>query len=63
MNAKQIQENSLRQEFLIWRKDKKNLVLSLSTAASDKSSAEQEKFVFGNNFSTIAWEHHTLFGA
>ena len=61
MNAKSIQDNPLRSEMLIWRAEKENFVLALSTEAFDNQSAEQEKFVFGDNFTTIAWEHKTLF--
>lgn len=62
MNADAIQKDSLRQEFLIWTQEGKKASISLSAQASDKRSAEQQKFVFDNNFKTITWEHHTLFG-
>ena len=62
LNAKDIQENSLRSEMLFWKKEQNNLVLSLSVEAMDMRSAEQQKFIFGKNFSSIIWQHNTLFG-
>ena len=62
LNAKDIQENSLRKEMLFWKKEQNNLVLSLSVEAMDMRSAEQQKFIFGENFSSIIWQHNTLFG-
>jgi hypothetical protein len=61
MNAAAIQANTLRQEFIIWNEEDKNYSLSLSTEAADMRSAEQEKFVFRNDFTTMTWEHMTLF--
>ena len=62
MNATTIQAEPLRKEFLIWTKEGDKHILSLSVESNDMRSAEQEKFVFSNNFTSIAWEHTTLFG-
>lgn len=61
MNANKIQAEPLRKEFLIWSQESNNYILSLSVESADMRSAEQEKFLFSNNFSSIAWEHQTLF--
>lgn len=61
MNAEAIQNDSLRNEGLIWRKNKEGFTLALSRESNDGRHAEQEKFVFDPKFTTVNWEHHILF--
>lgn len=61
MNAEAIQNDTLRNEGLIWRKDKGTFTLSLSRESTDARHAEQEKFVFDNKFKTLNWTHRILF--
>lgn len=61
MNAEAIQNDTLRNEGLIWRKDKKGVTLSLSRESTDARHAEQEKFIFDTKFETINWAHRILF--
>ncbi|CAA6814882.1 MAG: Unknown protein [uncultured Aureispira sp.] len=61
MNAEAIEQDSLRNEGLIWRKNKKGFMLSLSRESTDARHAEQEKFVFENKFKAVNWSHNALF--
>jgi len=61
MNAEAIQDDSLRNEGLIWRKNKEGFVLSLSRESMDARHAEQEKFLFDTKFEAVNWEHNALF--
>lgn len=61
VNAEAIQNDTLRNEGLIWRKDKGAFTLSLSRESTDARHAEQEKFVFDTKFKTLNWTHHILF--
>jgi hypothetical protein len=61
MNAEAIQNDTLRNEKLIWRKDKAGVTLALSRESTDARHAEQEKFVFDTKFKTVNWEHNILF--
>ncbi len=48
-------------EKIILRLEGDQMVLALSTQATDGKSAEQQKYIFAANFETLAWEHHALF--
>lgn len=61
MNAEAIQNDSLRNEGLIWRKNKEGFTLALSRESTDARHAEQEKFIFDTHFETVNWEHKVLF--
>lgn len=61
MNAEAIQNDSLRNEGLIWRKNKEGFSLSLSRESTDARHAEQELFVFDTKFKTLNWKHNVLF--
>ncbi|WMX17225.1 MULTISPECIES: hypothetical protein [unclassified Aureispira] len=61
MNAPAIQEDTLRNERLIWRKEKEGFVLALSRESTDGRHAEQEKFIFDAELKVVNWEHQILF--
>jgi hypothetical protein len=61
MNAEAIQNDSLRNEGLIWRKNKEGFILSLSRESTDARHAEQEVFLFDPKFKTVNWKHNVLF--
>lgn len=61
MNAASIQNDSLRNEGLIWTESKEGFTLSLSRQSTDTRHAEQEKFLFDAKFKTLNWEHKVLF--
>jgi hypothetical protein len=61
MNAEAIQNDSLRNEGLIWRKNKEGFTLSLSRESTDARHAEQELFVFDPKLKTVKWKHTVLF--
>lgn len=61
MNAATIQDDSLRNERLIWRENREGFLLSLSRESTDARHAEQEKFIFDTKLETVNWEHNILF--
>jgi hypothetical protein len=61
MNAEAIQNDSLRNERLILRKNKEGFTLALSRESTDGRHAEQEKIIFDPKFKTVNWEHNVLF--
>jgi len=61
MNAEAIQNDSLRNEGLIWRKNKEGFLLALSRESTDARHAEQEIFVFDPKFKIVNWKHRVLF--
>ncbi len=46
---------------LFWRKEGDRLVFSLSTHATDHTSAEQQKISFSEDMEQVTWEHKVLF--
>ncbi len=61
MNAPSIDKDPLRKEKLFWRQENDSFCLSLSSEAIDYRHAEQQKFSFQLDYSSVSWQHLTLF--
>lgn len=61
MRADQIQHDTTSDEQLSVYEEDKKIVLELHRDATDKSSSEQERFIFTKNLKKLTWEHEVLF--
>jgi len=62
VNAAKINGDALRKELLIWDQNPDGYCLSLSNESIDYKHGEQQKFLFAEDFNSLAWEHLILFG-
>lgn len=59
--AELIQQDSNREEQLSWYEQDGRQILELHRDTTDKSSSEQERFIFSKNLKELTWEHEVLF--